>query len=119
MEEGNHGTRRKRVAEGVPDEHFLDVEPKILLYLPHLSVDEDAKEGPALSELNPDGALYTLEASSATPCPRRLCKSSSPSYSMDYMMHSFAFMFDESYLGRRVHDVLRTLAMRRRPPPSR
>jgi dienelactone hydrolase len=88
--------------------HTLDVEPEVHLYLPHISSEEDLAEEPFASSLNADGPLYALDV-------RGLGESMPEShgsagffqpYGMDYMMHGHAILLGESYLGRRVHDLL-------------
>ncbi len=87
----------------------LDVEAEVHLYLPNISAELDAEEAYA-QNLNPDGPIYMLD-------PRGLGESMPEeaggdffqAYGMDYMMNYFGVMFGESYLGRRVFDVLRTM----------
>ncbi len=100
---------RKRLAEA-GWHNTLDVEPDVCLYLPHFSAEHDAQNSPCCQDLGLDGILYGLD-------PRGLGESL-PSdtdapffhpYGMDYLHHSFGLMFRESFLGRRLFDVLRTL----------
>ena len=106
-EEGIHITMRKRLAPHAPDERSLDVEPSVTLYLPHLSIEADAKN---CSFLEAYSALYALEARGlGDTMPEATVEEFFGPYGMDYMMDRFAYMFNQSYLGLRVHDVLRTL----------
>lgn len=100
---------RKRLVE--PGWHnTLDVEPEVCLFLPHVGAELDAQDSPCCQNLDPGGTLYGLD-------PRGLGESlptdaSEPffhPYGMDYLHHSFGLMFRESFLGRRLFDVLRTL----------
>lgn len=85
--------------------HTLDVEPEVHLLLPHLSAEEDlARESFA-------EPLYALDV-------RGLGESQPEShggggffqpYGMDYMFHGHGLLLGQSYLGRRVFDVFRTL----------
>ncbi|HOJ39554.1 MAG TPA: hypothetical protein PK644_03695, partial [bacterium] len=87
----------------------LDVEEKIYLHLPHTGSAEEMNGviwHRFLKSLRP---LYLLDV-------RGLGESMPDSdldffhpYGVDYMCHGFGLMLGESYLGRRVFDVLRTL----------
>ncbi len=88
----------------------LDVEPEVYLFLPHVGAELDMQNSSCCQALNSDGAVYGLD-------PRGLGESlpadtATPffhPYGMDYLHHSFGLMFRESFLGRRLFDVLRTL----------
>jgi len=103
---------RKRLAE--PDKaHSLDVEPATRLYLPHLSAEDDLAEDPLARQLQEEGALYALDV-------RGLGESAPDEeggfwqpYGLDYMFHGYHLLLGESYLGRRVYDVLCALALLR------
>lgn len=93
--------------------HTLDVEPELHLLLPHVSSEEDITTDAWTQGLNPDGALYALDVrglGESIPEPHGGAGFFQP-YGMDYMMHGHGILFGESYLGRRVFDVLRTLEL--------
>jgi dienelactone hydrolase len=82
----------------------LDVAAKVPLYLPHLATASELDTAPlqngsyaldvrGLGESMPEGP----EAGFLQP------------YGLDYMFHAYWAMLGESYLGRRVYDVLRVL----------
>ncbi|MFA6109029.1 MAG: prolyl oligopeptidase family serine peptidase [Candidatus Latescibacterota bacterium] len=85
----------------------LDVEPRVILGLPHLAAEADLAEDQHLIGQAP---LYCLDV-------RGLGESLPDDgggdffhpYGMDYMLHGQALLLGESYLGRRVHDLLAVL----------
>jgi cephalosporin-C deacetylase-like acetyl esterase len=94
--------------------HSLDVEPTVRLYLPHLSAEQDLADDPLAQQLQAEGILYALDV-------RGLGESAPDDegdfwqpYGMDYMFHGYHLLLGESYLGRRVYDVLCTLTVLRR-----
>jgi dienelactone hydrolase len=91
----------------------LDVEDTVHLVLPHLSSEDDLRHDAWTQAINPAGALYALDV-------RGLGESMSEPhgdagflqpYGMDYMLHGQGILFGESYMGRRVFDLLRTLEL--------
>jgi dienelactone hydrolase len=89
--------------------HTLDVEPRVTMFLPHLASDEDLGSGPAAEHAAGDAPLYLLD-------PRGLGESRPDEsgdffhpYGMDYLFHGHELLLGDSYLGKRVHDVLVTL----------
>jgi dienelactone hydrolase len=89
--------------------HTLDVEEEAHLLLPHTSAEEDMAQEPLVTEF--EGAFYGLDVrglGESMPEPHGNGGFFQP-YGMDYMMHGHGLLFGESYLGRRVFDVLRTL----------
>ena len=95
--------------------HTLDVEEEVHLYLPHCSVDEDLVDHEWPGELQPEGALYALDPrgfGESMPEPHGSGGFFQP-YGMDYMMHGHGLLFGESYCGRRVFDLLRTMELLR------
>ncbi len=99
---------RKRME--TPHAVSFDVEPEVHLYLPHTSVEADMAEDSLAVSLKKAHSLYALDV-------RGLGESMSDegggdfflSYGMDYMNNGYGLLLGESYLGRRVHDVLATL----------
>ena len=87
--------------------YSLDVEKVVHLYLPHVSAEEDMAEDMLAMALKQAHPLYALDV-------RGLGESMADesrggffqAYGMDYMFHGHGILFGESYLGRRVHDVL-------------
>lgn len=93
--------------------HTLDLEPEVHLFLPHVSSEEDMAGNAWAQELDPEGALYALDVrglGESLPEPNGSAGFFQP-YGMDYMLHGHGILFGESYLGRRVFDVLRTLEL--------
>ena len=87
--------------------HTLDVEEVVHLYLPHISAEDDMTGDPMAISLKNSHQLYALDV-------RGLGESMPEGqffqpYGMDYMFHGFGILLGESYLGRRVHDVLSTM----------
>ncbi|NLG26489.1 MAG: hypothetical protein GX557_01150, partial [Chloroflexi bacterium] len=79
------------------------------LYLPHLSSAADLDAVPLAADLQKEHELFALdvrgmgESAPDEEGPFWQC------YGMDYMFHGHGILLGESYLGRRVYDVLRTL----------
>ena len=99
---------RRRMMDG-ERANSLDVAPTVRLYLPHASAEEDLATDPLALGLQQAGELYALDV-------RGLGESAPDDdrpfwhpYGVDYMMHGYYQMLGESYLGRRVGDVLRTI----------
>jgi cephalosporin-C deacetylase-like acetyl esterase len=85
----------------------LDVEPTVHLILPHASA-EQALPGEAWAQ-EIAGDVYALDVRGMGESqPDDDGPSGSP-YGVDYMMHGYYLLLGESYLGRRVFDVLRTI----------
>ena len=102
---------RKRMVNGGLA-NSLDVEEEVWLYLPHTSVEVDANESDFMKGVNADGVLYAVDVRGlGESMPEEPYGGFFQSYGMDYMMHCFGLMFGESYLGRRVYDVLRTMQL--------
>ena len=99
---------RKRLA--VPaNSHTLDVEPTVHVYLPPLVAEEDLQKDALAIRLKKQHPLYALDV-------RGLGESLSDDerpfdhpYGIDYMNNGYGLLLGESFLGRRVHDVLSTL----------
>jgi dienelactone hydrolase/pimeloyl-ACP methyl ester carboxylesterase len=98
---------RKRMH--TPHSHTLDVEETVHLYLPHVSAEDDMVNDPMAVSLKRSYPLYVLDVRGlGESIPEDKANFFQP-YGMDYMFHGFGILLDESYLGRRVHDVLSTM----------
>ena len=86
--------------------HSLDVAPSVTLYLPHLSSWEDLESGGPDEALGLTGELYTLDARGLGESAPDEEGSFWHPYGLDYMLHGHGLLLGQSYLGRRVHDVL-------------
>jgi pimeloyl-ACP methyl ester carboxylesterase len=87
------------------------VEQEVHLWLPHVAAEEEMTQDELACSVNPDGALYALDVrglGESLPEERADSGFFQP-YGMDYMLHGYGILFGESYLGRRVFDVLRVL----------
>lgn len=94
--------------------HTLDVEREVCLYLPDVACEWDLTGNPYFRELASSREIYAID-------PRGMGESRPEDgrqndateffaiYGMDYMMHGYGSMLQESYLGRRVFDVLRII----------
>ncbi len=86
----------------------LDIEDEITLYLPHFSTWQDNNEHAEC--MTSDTHLYTLDVRGIGESMLGETETGFlEPYGMDYMVHSFGFMLGQSYMGRRVFDVLRSL----------
>lgn len=89
--------------------HTLDVEKEVHLLLPHISAEEDMAQDSLVTAV--DGPFYGLDVrglGESLPEPHGGGTFFQP-YGMDYMFHGHGLLLGESYLGRRVFDVFRTL----------
>ncbi|HYF51174.1 MAG TPA: hypothetical protein VEJ63_17295 [Planctomycetota bacterium] len=89
----------------------LEVEPAITLYLPHLSAEAELCDPKLGGRYLQQDAFYALDVrGTGDSMPVRPPDSDFfASYQYDYMHHGHGVMFGESYFGRRVFDVLRTI----------
>jgi len=91
----------------------LDVEKEARLYVPHVGSQDELAAEPLVKSLCKKAPLYLVD-------PRGLGESRPDEagdffhpYGMDYMFHGHGLLLGESYLGRRVHDVLSVVALLR------
>ncbi len=93
------------------DGHTLDVESRITLYLPHLSAEAELNDRALTGKWRGQAGFYALDVrgtGESMPIQPPATDFFEP-YGLDYMCHGHGILFGESYLGRRVFDVLRTL----------
>jgi len=90
----------------------LDVEKTVHLYLPHISAEEDMRDDALTKKMIKAGIpLYCLDVRGlGESLPDETADFFNP-YGKDYMYKSYGLMLGKSYLGRRVCDVLRVLAL--------
>ncbi|MGQ9610431.1 MAG: alpha/beta hydrolase family protein [bacterium] len=89
--------------------YSLDVEDSVHLYLPHLSSEDDIQNEPFVKNLMDSYELYLLDVRGlGESMPENKSNFLHP-YGMDYMFHGHGILLGESYLGRRVFDVLCTI----------
>ncbi len=89
--------------------YSLDVENTVHLYLPHLSSEDDIQNEPLVKDLMSSYELYLLDVrglGESMPVDKNYFLHP---YGMDYMFHGYGILLGESYLGRRVYDVLCTI----------
>lgn len=89
-------------------EQSLDVEKRVTLYVPHFSAAFELSEQSFESSSFLRSPLYGVDVrglgESAYGTPSEIFHG----YGMDYMFHGLSLMLNESYLGRRVFDLLCT-----------
>jgi hypothetical protein len=107
--EGNIRTIVRKRLENPAYSHTLDVESEIHVYLPHIASETDLQEDALAKTLKKQHPLYALDV-------RGLGESLSADerdmfhpYGNDYMCNGYGLLLGESFLGRRIHDVLSTL----------
>ena len=89
--------------------YTLDVEETVHLYLPHVSAEDEMASDQLAVSLKRSHPLYALDVRGlGESMPEDKERFFQP-YGMDYMFHGFGLLLGESYLGRRVHDVLSTM----------
>ncbi|MBN1582786.1 MAG: acetylxylan esterase [Anaerolineae bacterium] len=97
---------RKLVADP-PHPFSLDVEPQVRLYLPHISAEVDLAENEWAISLKETLPLYALDVRGlGESLPEEQGEDFFQPYGMDYMFHAYGLMLGQSYLGRRIHDLL-------------
>ncbi|MEA3407798.1 MAG: hypothetical protein U9R48_06940, partial [Chloroflexota bacterium] len=89
--------------------HSLDVERTVHLFLLHYASEEDLQDDPLARTLAKDTPLYALDVRGLGESRPDEEGSFWQPYGMDYMFHGHSLLFGESYLGRRVLDVLQTI----------
>jgi pimeloyl-ACP methyl ester carboxylesterase len=99
--------------------YSLDVEGEVTLFLPHVASEMDLMDESVCELCGLTlGPVYALDVRGLGQSMPEEERSESPSaffqsYGVDYMMHAYGLMLGESYLGRRVYDVLRTMDLLR------
>ena len=90
--------------------YTLDVEPEIHLYLPHVSSEADLMTDSLALSLKASPPLYALDVRGlGESLPEEQRSGFFQPYGMDYMFHAYGLLLGQSYLGRRVYDVLCTM----------
>jgi len=89
--------------------HTLDVEREVTLYLPHLASEDDLRSEPLVKNLIEAGPVYSLDVRGLGESMPDDERDFFHSYGVDYMHNGYGSMLDQSLLGRRVHDVLKTI----------
>ena len=93
-----------------PYTHSLDIDKEIHLYLPHTSSEIDMTEDKLALSLKRKGTVYSLDTRGlGESLPDEGGKDFFEAYGMDYMSNGYGIMLGESFLGRRVHDLLTTI----------
>ncbi len=107
--EGNiRAIMRKRLPDPAYS-HTLDVEREIHLYLPHISAEVDLLEDPMARSLKEQYPLYALDVRGLGESLADDERDFFHPYGNDYMCNGYGLMLGQSFLGRRVRDVLSTL----------
>jgi len=89
----------------------LDVEKTVRLFIPHFSAEEDMKNDLLAKKLEKKGPLYCLDVRGlGESLPDEHLEFFHP-YGKDYMFHGHSLMLGQSYMGRRVHDILQVLKL--------
>lgn len=86
--------------------YTLDVTENVHLYLPHVSSEDDVTNDPMAISLKDSHELYVLDVRGLGESLAEDQGQFFQPYGMDYMYHGFGLLLSESYLGRRVLDVL-------------
>jgi dienelactone hydrolase len=89
--------------------HTLDVEPEIHLYLPHVSSEQDLLEDALAKSLKKQHPLYALDVRGLGESLTSDHRGIFAPYGNDYMCNGYGLLLGESFLGRRIHDLLRTI----------
>ena len=89
--------------------HTLDVEREVHLYLPHVSAEVDLIEDPFAKRLKEQHPLYALDVRGLGESLADDDRDFFHPYGNDYMCNGYGLMLGQSFIGRRVHDVLSTV----------
>ncbi len=89
--------------------YTLDVDETVHLYLPHVSAEDDMANDPMAVSLKDSHELYALDVRGTGESMSEDKGQFFQPYGMDYMFHGYGLLLGESYLGRRVLDVLATM----------
>ncbi len=92
----------------------LDVDSEVCLYLPDVACGWDLTGNAYFRQLASNSEVYAIDPrgmgeSRPEDGPNNDEKEFFADYGMDYMMHGYGILLQESYLGRRVFDVLRVI----------
>ncbi|NKB71255.1 MAG: prolyl oligopeptidase family serine peptidase [Candidatus Latescibacteria bacterium] len=105
-ENGIQALLHKRLASPAHP-HTLDVERTVHLYLPHLSAEDDLQDDSLAQRLATTYPLYALDVRGlGESIPTSKPAAFLHPYGKDYMFHGHGLLLGQSYLGRRVHDLL-------------
>ena len=107
--EGNIRSIMRKRLSNPSYSHTLDVEREVHLYLPHVSAEEDLIEDPFAKRLKEQHPLYALDVRGLGESLADDERDFFHPYGNDYMCNGYGLMLGQSFLGRRVHDVLSTL----------
>jgi len=98
----------KKIMEDGEKVFYLEVEEEIDLFLPNISSEEEIKKPEKCEGRNPKYFIDVRGIGESLPC---LKKDFYHPYGYDYMFDGFSIMFGESYLGKRVYDVLSVIKL--------
>jgi len=115
-ENGIRAIMRKQLTDDKQDYgNTLDVEKEVTLYIPHTSSEDDMLETDWSKSLPTPDAAYALDVRGlGESMPERHGGGDFfQGYGMDYMFHGHGLLIGQSYLGRRVYDVLTTINLLR------
>ncbi len=91
----------------------LDVEESLILYIPDLSSMLDIEKGMMATLARETGPCYAVDVRGTGESIPSEAGDFLQSYGMDYMFHGLGVMMGESYLGRRVFDLLQVCRLLR------
>jgi len=91
--------------------YTLDVNDVVHLYIPHLSSEDDILSDSLAISLKKQYELYVLDVRGLGESMPEDKNHFLHPYGMDYMYHGQGILLGESYMGRRVYDVLCTIEL--------
>ncbi len=107
--DGNIRTIVRKRLENPAYSHTLDVESEIHVYLPHIASETDLQEDALAKTLKKQHPLYALDVRGLGELLSADERDMFHPYGNDYMCNGYGLLLGESFLGRRIHDVLSTL----------
>ena len=98
-------------AFGDAADSMLPPKGKVTLYVGHLSSDDDVRDLPTIRDLARQPGFVTVDPRGIGQSQARTCGSTHffEPYGQDFFYASLGDMLNESYLGRRVFDTMKTL----------
>lgn len=97
----------RQICADPPHPYSLDVDSEVRLYLPHVSAEAELAENEWAAALKAVRPLFALDVRGlGESLPEEHRDNFFNVYGMDYMFHAYGAMLGQSYLGRRVYDLL-------------
>ena len=91
--------------------HTFDPEKKAILHVPHISSELELSSDSFTKKISQSPNAWIVDVRGIGESRPDEEHSFFHPYGMDYMLHGYSFMLGESYLGRRVYDLLTVIKL--------